>query len=156
MHVITETIMVGNIYDARTPPSFVVALLLAAEEQQVVPRPGTVYERVPLKEFSEANPQQVQRAVEWLEEHAPKHPTLVCCRAGMGRSVSVIIAYLCCVKGMPYTEAVAFVKARRPGALPLPNLEQTIQKVLALRRVKAHEATSRGWKRFAKSIRGKD
>jgi len=156
MHVITETIMVGNIYDARTPPSFVVALLLAAEEQQVVPRPGTVYERVPLKEFSEANPQQVQRAVEWLAEHAPKHPTLVCCRAGMGRSVSVIIAYLCCVKGMPYTEAVAFVKARRPGALPLPNLEQTIQKVLALRRVKAHEATSPGWKRFAKSIRGKD
>jgi len=155
MHVITDTLMVGSIYDARMPPPSVQALLLAAEEQDVVPRAGTLYARVPLKEFREANPEHVHRAVEWLEEHAPKHPTLVCCRAGMGRSVSVIIAYLCCVKAMPYTEALALVQARRPGALPLPNLERTIQRVSSLRRGKAHEPRSSGWKRFARSIRGK-
>ena len=43
------------------------------------------------------------------------------------------IAYYCCTKGMPYDEAVAFVKARRPGAMPLPKLRETIEKVLKLR-----------------------
>jgi hypothetical protein len=34
---------------------------------------------------------------------------------------------------MSYEEAVAFIKARRPGAMPLPKLRETIEKVLKLR-----------------------
>jgi protein-tyrosine phosphatase len=55
----------------------------------------------------------------------------------MGRSASVLIAYFCCNQGLPYEEAVAFVKARRPGAMPLPQLQETIENVLKLRSQRA-------------------
>ncbi len=58
---------------------------------------------------------------------------MVCCRAGMGRSVSVVMAYLCCVQGMTYAEVLKLVMKRRPGAMPLPNLEDAINQVRLLR-----------------------
>ena len=51
---------------------------------------------------------------------------MVCCRVGMGRSVSVVIAYLCCVEGLSYPDAVRLVLTRRPGGMPLPHLEEII------------------------------
>jgi len=51
----------------------------------------------------------------------------------MGRSVSVAIAYLCLVEHMPYRKAVTLVAARRPGATPLPELEDSIRFVRELR-----------------------
>src|SRR2546428_210701 len=70
----------------------------------------------------------------------PSHQLMVCCRAGMGRSVSMVIAYLCCVKGMSYVDAVQLLKARRPGATPLPGLERTIKKVQQLRQARASQS----------------
>jgi protein-tyrosine phosphatase len=58
---------------------------------------------------------------------------MVCCRAGMGRSVSMAIAYLVLVKGMKYAEAESLLRARRPGATPIPHLERTIERVRQLR-----------------------
>jgi protein-tyrosine phosphatase len=57
----------------------------------------------------------------------------VCCRAGMGRSVSVVMAYLCCVQGMTYDEVFKLAMTRRPGATPLPKLEDAIAQVRRLR-----------------------
>ncbi len=51
----------------------------------------------------------------------------------MGRSVSVVMAYLCCVQGMTYTEVLKLVMRRRPGAMPLPKLEEAIEQVRQLR-----------------------
>jgi protein-tyrosine phosphatase len=133
MHIITDSLLVGNIEDARKLPSSIGGLLLVADEYEIIPPHGIAYARVPLKEFTEADPHDMERAVAWLERHIASKRLIVCCRAGMGRSVSVVIAYLCCVKGMSYVEAVAFVKARRPGATPLPRLEQTINEVQQLR-----------------------
>lgn len=134
MHFITDSLLVGNLDDARRPPPYVKALLFLAEEQEVTPPPGLFFARVPFKEFAEPDPLKVLNAVEWLERHADSQRVMVCCRAGMGRSVSVIIAYLCCIKGMQYTEAVKLLSARRPGASPLPRLEAIIEKVKRLRR----------------------
>jgi len=133
MHIITDSLLVGNIEDAKKLPSSIGGLLLVADEYEINPPHGIAYARVPLKEFTEADPHDMERAVAWLERHIASKRLIVCCRAGMGRSVSVVIAYLCCVKGMSYVEAVAFVKARRPGATPLPRLEQTINEVQQLR-----------------------
>ncbi|WP_447977800.1 dual specificity protein phosphatase family protein [Candidatus Nitrospira bockiana] len=133
MHPITETLMVGNIYDAKNLPPFVRALLLVADEQTVTPPPAIPYAKIPLKEFSEAEPRLLRQAVDWLERQSEHGPVLVCCRAGMGRSVSAVIAYLCCVERMPYTRAVQLVTARRPGACPLPNLEWSVETVKLLR-----------------------
>jgi protein-tyrosine phosphatase len=136
MHHVTESILVGNLEDAQHPPAFVSAVLFLAEKAITAPQ-GLTYAHVPLKEFGEAHPTDVKRAVDWLEAHADGHRLMVCCRAGMGRSVSMVIAYLCCVKGMGYGEAVQLVKERRPGASPIPNLEETIEKVRYLRQTHA-------------------
>ena len=139
MHFITDSLLVGNLEDAHKPPPFIHGMLIVAEEREVKPAPGVMHERVPLKEFGEADPRDVQRAVEWLERQAPSHQLMVCCRAGMGRSVSMVIAYLCCVKGMSYVDAVQLLKARRPGATPLPKLEQTIKKVQQMRKARTSQ-----------------
>jgi protein-tyrosine phosphatase len=134
MHHVTDSLLVGNLEDAKKPPSSVQGVLFLAGEHDIEPPDGILFTRIPLVEFGQASPQQVYEAVAWLEQHAPKKRVMVCCRAGMGRSVSMVIAYLCCVKGMPYDDALQLLRSRRPGATPLPNLDATIQSVLEMRR----------------------
>jgi protein-tyrosine phosphatase len=133
MHHVTESLLVGNVEDAKKPPSFVQGMLFLAAEHDIEPPDGVLFRKIPLVEFGQATPQQVYEAVAWLEQHAPTKTVMVCCRAGMGRSVSMVIAYLCCVRGMDYDEAAKLLKSRRPGATPLPNLDATIQSVLKMR-----------------------
>jgi protein-tyrosine phosphatase len=133
MHHVTDSLLVGNLEDAKKPPSSVQAILFLAAEHEITPPDGVLFEKIPLVEFGQASPQQVHQAVAWLERHAPKKKVMVCCRAGMGRSVSMVIAYLCCVQGMAYDEALNLLKMRRPGAMPLPELEATIRQVIRMR-----------------------
>ncbi len=134
MHQITDALWVGNIYDAERPPAGIGALLLVAEEYAIEPPTGVVYERIPLKEYGEAEITSLDRAVRWIEQHLPDNRVMVCCRAGMGRSVSVVMVYLCCVEGMVFADVLRLVKTQRPGALPLPNLESVIEQLRGLRR----------------------
>lgn len=133
MHAITSSLAVGNLEDAKRPPAFIGSVLFLAQEYDLAPPRGVTFAKIPLTEFAEASAATLQSAIQWLEEQGSERKILICCRAGMGRSVSVAIAYLCCVAGLPYAEAVALVTARRPGATPLPRLEETIRKVLQLR-----------------------
>ena len=134
MHIITDRLLVGTIDDAREPPATIGTLLLVAEEFTVEPPSWIDYHRIPIKEFAEADPATLVRAVEWLEKRVPEGRVMVCCRAGMGRSVSVVMAYLCCVEGMAYAEVMKLVMARRPGAIPLPKLQTAIEEVCLHRR----------------------
>jgi protein-tyrosine phosphatase len=137
MHLITESLLVGNINDAREPPAKIGALLLVAAEYTLEPPSWLLYGRIPFAEFAEAEPISLDRAVSWVEQHLSDHRVMVCCRAGMGRSVSVVMAYLCCVEGMTYTEVLKVVMMRRPGAMPLPMLEEAITQVRLLREARA-------------------
>ena len=134
MHPINEYLAVGNAQDAAQPAKFITVVLNVAAENKIDQPDGRAYAWIPFKEYAEADPAQLDEAVAWLEQHEKGNRLMVCCRAGMGRSVSVVIAYLCLVKNMPYQEAVALVSARRPGATPLPNLEATIVFIKALRK----------------------
>ncbi len=133
MHHVTDSLLIGNLEDAQNPPPFIEGLLFLAAEYDVTPPDGLLFAKIPLIEFGQADPKQVYEAVAWLERHAPKMKIMVCCRAGMGRSVSMVIAYLCCVQGMTYQDASNLLKTRRPGAMPLPELEATVQAVLRMR-----------------------
>ena len=137
MHLITETLLVGNINDAREPPAKIGALLLVAAEFTLEPPNGLSYGWIPFSEFAEAEPDSLDQAVSWVEQHLSTHRVMVCCRAGMGRSVSVVMAYLCCVQGMSYAEVLKLVMRRRPGAMPLPKLEDAIKQVRLLREARA-------------------
>ena len=137
MHLITETLLVGNINDAREPPVKIGALLLVAAEYTLEPPSWLLYGRVPFSEYAEAEPLLLDRAVSWVEQHLSDQRVMVCCRAGMGRSVSVVMAYLCCIQGMTYAEVLQLVMRRRPGAMPLPKLEEAITRVRLLREARA-------------------
>ncbi|HSL06132.1 MAG TPA: dual specificity protein phosphatase [Nitrospiraceae bacterium] len=137
MHMITENLLVGNINDAREPPVKVGALLLVAAEFALESPGWVVSSKIPFSEYAEAEPLLLDRAVSWVEQHLLGNRVMVCCRAGMGRSVSVVMAYLCCVQGMTYDEVLKLVMTRRPGATPLPNLEEAITQVRLLREARA-------------------
>ena len=137
MHLITETLLVGNINDAREPPVKIGALLLVAAEYTLEPPSWLLYSRIPFSEYAEAEPLLLDRAVSWVEQHLSDQRVMVCCRAGMGRSVSVVMAYLCCIQGMTYAEVLQLVMRRRPGAMPLPKLEEAITRVRLLREARA-------------------
>ena len=133
MHQITDRLFVGNIYDAVRPPAQIGALLFVAEDSDVTPPAWLVAGRIPFREFCEADAVLLADAVAWVESHVGDNRVMVCCRAGMGRSVSVVMAYLCCVERMAYTDVLKLVMTRRPGAMPLPQLETTIEAVKRLR-----------------------
>ena len=134
MHQITENLAVGDADDVANPPSFMTVVLNVALEITIEPPAGKVYHWIPFREYAEADPILLDEAVSWLERHAAGNDVLICCRAGMGRSVSVAIAHLCLTNGMPYQEAFDLVCRRHPGASPLPELEGTILVVQTLRR----------------------
>lgn len=133
MYQITETLAVGNISDAESPPASIGALLMVAAELSIAPPAGVAYDSIPLKEYGEAGVSSLDQAVAWIEAHLPGNRVLVCCRAGMGRSVSVVLAYLCCAEHMAYPDALSLLLKRRPGAVPLPNLRWVIEAVQQLR-----------------------
>jgi protein-tyrosine phosphatase len=137
MHMITEKLLVGNINDAKEPPAKIGALLLVAAEYALESPNWLISSRIPFSEYAEAEPLLLDRAVSWVEQHLSSNRVMVCCRAGMGRSVSVVMAYLCCVQGLTYDEVLKLVMRRRPGAMPLPNLEEAITQVRLLREARA-------------------
>ncbi|MDH4187831.1 MAG: dual specificity protein phosphatase family protein [Nitrospira sp.] len=137
MHFITERILVGNINDASEPPPQISAVLLVAAEFTIKPPSWLAYGKIPFSEYAEAEPLLLDRAVSWVEQHLSDNRVMVCCRAGMSRSVSVVMTYLCCVQGMPYADVLKLVMTRRPGAIPLPNLEKAIAQVSLLREARA-------------------
>ena len=139
MHLITETLLVGNINDAKEPSVKIGALLLVAAEYTLESPGWLLSSRIPFEEFAEAEPVLLDQAVSWVEQHHSGNRVMVCCRAGMGRSVSVVMAYLCCVQGMTYTEVLKLVLTRRPGAMPLPSLEEAITQVRLLRKARAKD-----------------
>jgi protein-tyrosine phosphatase len=143
MHMITEKLLVGNINDAKEPPVKIGALLLVAAEYVLESPNWLISSRIPFSEYAEAEPLLLDQAVSWVEQHISDNRVMVCCRAGMGRSVSVVMAYLCCVQGMTYEEVLKLVMRRRPGAMPLPNLEKAITKVSLLRESRAKDKKKR-------------
>ena len=143
MHLITENLLVGNINDAKEPLVQIGALLLVAAEYGLQSPGWLISGRIPFSEYAEAEPLLLDQAVSWVEEHLSGNRVMVCCRAGMGRSVSVVMAYLCCVQGMEYAEVLKLVMRRRPGAIPLPNLEEAIRQVRLLREARAKDKKKR-------------
>lgn len=139
MHMVTDSLLVGNLEDAQNPSPAIGGLLFVAQEHTVCPPVWIDYTKIPMKEFTEPDPLLLAQSVQWIEDHLANNRVMVCCRAGMGRSVSVVIAYLCCVQGMLYEEAVRLAKTRRPGAMPLPGLQAAVEEVCKIRAAQAYK-----------------
>lgn len=128
MNFILENLAIGDCREAVHPPPGISALLCVAQEidPPVTDLPG---HKVPMADMQPIPPEQLREAVEWLRDHIADHGILVYCNAGVGRSPSVVVAYLCCVLGFPFGEAVEYVARRKPYMSILPELVTSIDKV---------------------------
>ncbi|MDH5429460.1 MAG: dual specificity protein phosphatase family protein [Nitrospirota bacterium] len=126
---VDHQLYIGEQADAESPPTFITAVLWTALDIRLSPPPNIVFARLPLREYTEPDPIDLEMGVTWLCQHLPEHHILVACRVGFGRSPSLIIAYLCCHLGLSFTEAQDLVAQKRPGTTPLPRLASVIEQL---------------------------
>jgi len=121
MDWIRPHLALGRFVEAQAPPAAVDALLCVAEEKDLDPG-SRAYGRVPLVDMHPIPVDLLVEAVAWIRDHIAEHRILVFCNEGVGRSPSVVVAYLCVAEGLDYHSAVAEVARHRPGIAPLPGL----------------------------------
>ncbi len=126
---INDHLFIGDQWDANSPPPFVTAILWVALETSVTPPGHCLVARLPLREFTQPDLIDVQGGVDWLTTHLPSQKILVACRQGLGRSPSIVIAYLCCRRQLPFQTACDQLREKRPGITPLPKLSWVIEEL---------------------------
>ncbi|MBW1739936.1 MAG: dual specificity protein phosphatase family protein [Deltaproteobacteria bacterium] len=130
MNFVLDNLAIGNYEVALNPPPIVSALLNVAIEKDLHDT-TCLYHKIPIVDMQPIPSEQMQEAVEWIRDHSMAYRIMVFCNAGIGRSPSVVIGYLCCILGYGFGEAVEFVARRKPDISTLPNLIKTIEAVKA-------------------------
>ena len=126
MDYILEHLAIGNYEEALGPHFDITALLCVAEEKEVGPGPCK-YHKVPITDMQPIPVEQMKETVEWIGRTIQDHRIMVFCNAGVGRSPSVVVGYLCCEMGYSFGEAVEYVARRKPYMSILPDLIKTIE-----------------------------
>jgi len=129
MRFILDHLAIGSYEEALRPSSDITALLNVAEEKDL--ETSLLYHKVPIIDMQPIPSAQMLEAVKWIQKHIGRHTIMVFCNAGIGRSPSVIIGYLCCVLNYGFGEAIEFVAKKKPDISILPNLIRTIEEVKA-------------------------
>jgi protein-tyrosine phosphatase len=132
MDFILDWLALGNAADGAAPPEQIGALLCVAEEL-APPATALPFKKVPIPDFRPIAPPQLGEAVAWIELQVPHRRVLVYCNAGVGRSTSVAIGYLCVAGDMGFGQAVEFVARKRPHMSILPELLTAIERLRAER-----------------------
>jgi protein-tyrosine phosphatase len=125
MNFILHQLAIGHYGEALKPPPKISALLNVAMERDLH-HTGLLYYKIPIVDMRPIPSEQMKEAVEWIREQISRHIIMVFCNAGIGRSPSVVIGYLCCVLGYGFGEAVEFVARRKSDISILPDLIKTI------------------------------
>jgi protein-tyrosine phosphatase len=136
---VTGRLAIGS-FHASTPPEcwvhFDAVLNLSTDEHADIELAGKPYHWLPFPDgdrdgFSRALPD----AMEFLEEHQDQ-ATLVHCQAGISRSVSIVLAWLCRVEGVSSGSGMVDVfdriKARRTQAFPCQHFVDAIAESLGV------------------------
>jgi len=126
--IIKGKLSIGSYKDALDPSGEITALLCVASERDLK-NPVLFYHKIPIIDMRPVAVDQLKEAVLWIEKHIDINHIMVFCNAGVGRSSSVVIAYLCCIMGYGFGEAVEYVAVRKPYISPLPNLLLSIEDV---------------------------
>ena len=94
---------------------------------------GLMLVHVPIEDFDAPTQEQFEKCLSVIgQSQRTGMGVLVHCRAGKGRTGTVLAGYFVC-KGMPPIEAIKHVRALRPGSIETPEQERAIQE-LARRR----------------------
>lgn len=123
---ILDNLAIGN-YEAALNPLPTISALLNVAAERDLQETSCIYYKVPIIDMQPIPAAQMQEAVAWLKRYISEHQIMVFCNAGIGRSSSVVVGYLCCERGYGFGEAVEFVARRKPDISILPNLIETIK-----------------------------
>lgn len=125
---ILDHLTVGPYEHASSPRGEISALLNVAEGHPL-PETERIAHNVPMTDMQPIPADQLEEAVRWIDRHIDAHHIYLFCNAGVGRSPSVAVSYLCCFQGHSFGEAVEFVARRKPDISTLPNLIERIETV---------------------------
>jgi len=128
--ILKDKLSIGSYKDALDPPGEITALLCVASENDLK-EPDLFYHKVSFTDMRPAQTEQLKEAVLWIAKYIDINHIMVFCNGGVGRSSSVVIAYLSCIMGYGFGESVEFVAKRKPYISPLPNLILSIDDVRA-------------------------
>ena len=128
MNYILKNLAIGNFEDAQDLPAGIDALLCVAQEIDLS-HTMCLYYKVPIVDMQPIPEDQLKEAVVFIRDHIKDHRIMVYCNAGVGRSPSVVVAYLACFEGYGYGDAVEFVAAKKPYMSTLPNLILSIEQL---------------------------
>ena len=129
MNHILEHLSIGNSADALQALSHFDAFLNVASEIEIDPLAfgDKAYLKVSVDDMKPIPAFRLMEAAEFIDQHINDKRILVFCDGGVGRSPSVVVAYLCS-KGMRFGQAVEFVAIRKPYMSILPDLIESIRK----------------------------
>ena len=128
MDYVLPDLAIGTDEEALNPPEGIDALLCVAAEREL-PGRFSLEHKVPMSDMQPIQVELLREAVRWIDEHIEGHRIMVYCHAGVGRSPSVVVAYLCCVRGMGFGEAVEKTARARPQMSILPRLMEAIDQL---------------------------
>lgn len=128
IHALLDHLSVGPYEEALAPPDHIGALLNVAEEHDL-PATDRPAHTVPMTDMQPIPADQLEEAVRWIDAHIADHHIYLFCNAGVGRSPSVAVAYLCCYQGYSFGDAVEYVARRKSDVSTLPELIDRIEDV---------------------------
>jgi protein-tyrosine phosphatase len=130
MNYILDNLAVGSYQEALTPAPELTALLCVAEEHEIADSPLLTY-KIPIEDMRGIPTPQLKEAVAWIAANIEENKIMVFCHGGVGRSPSVVVAYLYCMLGYGFGEAVEYVATRKPKMTIMPNLILRVAEVKA-------------------------
>ena len=132
MDFILENLAIGEYDEALAPHRKISALLCVANERDIK-MPRLFYHKVAVIDMQPIPADQLKEATDWIHHAITRgHHVLVFCNEGTGRSLSIVIAYLCCRLGYQFGRAIEHVATIRPKISLLPNLIVSIEEVKVL------------------------
>lgn len=86
---------------------------------------GMDYHHIPVEDFGVPTRDQALEAVSWIRAHLGKGAVMVHCRAGLGRTGTIIGVYLV-ETGMDPSDAIETIRTNRPGSLEVREQERFV------------------------------